>query len=219
MLIVHELAHAFHDGVPFVFPRSRLMELFANMALYAECGGPTGCLGLPIHARRPARDRRPGPAAPDHHAPGSAGHPQIAPRPGPGQTVTLLVTESDGLKAELNHGQAPVARAAIPLLPPGHGQGFCLRSPSRPRRQACPDVRPAHARTSARLPGAGSARRLVRRQPAADTIRGQRKVPRDPPHDGPSGRVFPGAAGVFRAADGCNRHATRSKPGGTGAGP
>jgi hypothetical protein len=35
MLIVHELAHAFHDGVPFLFPRSWLMELFANMALYA----------------------------------------------------------------------------------------------------------------------------------------------------------------------------------------
>jgi hypothetical protein len=34
-LIVHELAHAFHDGVPFVFPRSWLMELFADMALYA----------------------------------------------------------------------------------------------------------------------------------------------------------------------------------------
>jgi hypothetical protein len=33
-LVVHELAHAFHDGVPFVFPRSWLMELFANMALY-----------------------------------------------------------------------------------------------------------------------------------------------------------------------------------------
>jgi hypothetical protein len=35
MLVVHELAHAFHDGVPFVFPRSWLMELFADMALYA----------------------------------------------------------------------------------------------------------------------------------------------------------------------------------------
>ena len=35
LLIVHELAHAFHDGVPFLFPRSWLMELFANMALYA----------------------------------------------------------------------------------------------------------------------------------------------------------------------------------------
>jgi hypothetical protein len=35
MLVVHELAHAFHDGVPFVFPRSWLMELFATMALYA----------------------------------------------------------------------------------------------------------------------------------------------------------------------------------------
>jgi hypothetical protein len=35
MLVVHELAHAFHDGVPFLFPRSWLMELFANMALYA----------------------------------------------------------------------------------------------------------------------------------------------------------------------------------------
>jgi hypothetical protein len=34
MLVVHELAHAFHDGVPFVFPRSWLMELFADMALY-----------------------------------------------------------------------------------------------------------------------------------------------------------------------------------------
>jgi hypothetical protein len=34
MLVVHELAHAFHDGVPFNFPRSWLMELFANMALY-----------------------------------------------------------------------------------------------------------------------------------------------------------------------------------------
>jgi hypothetical protein len=29
-------AHAFHDGVPFVFPRSWLMELFADMALYAS---------------------------------------------------------------------------------------------------------------------------------------------------------------------------------------
>jgi hypothetical protein len=35
ILVVHELAHAFHDGVPFVFPRSWLMELFANMALYS----------------------------------------------------------------------------------------------------------------------------------------------------------------------------------------
>lgn len=35
MLVVHELAHAFHDSVPFVFPRSWLMELFADMALYA----------------------------------------------------------------------------------------------------------------------------------------------------------------------------------------
>jgi hypothetical protein len=35
LLVVHELAHAFHDGVPFVFPRSWLMELFADMALYA----------------------------------------------------------------------------------------------------------------------------------------------------------------------------------------
>jgi hypothetical protein len=35
MLVVHELAHAFHDGLPFVFPRSWLMELFANMALCA----------------------------------------------------------------------------------------------------------------------------------------------------------------------------------------
>jgi hypothetical protein len=35
MLVVHELAHAFHDGVPFVFPRSWLTELFADMALYA----------------------------------------------------------------------------------------------------------------------------------------------------------------------------------------
>jgi hypothetical protein len=34
-LVVHELAHAFHDGVPFGFPRSWLMELFADMALYA----------------------------------------------------------------------------------------------------------------------------------------------------------------------------------------
>jgi hypothetical protein len=34
LLVVHELAHAFHDGVPFVFPRSWLMELFADMALY-----------------------------------------------------------------------------------------------------------------------------------------------------------------------------------------
>jgi hypothetical protein len=35
LLIVHEMAHAFHDGVPFAFPRSWLMELFADMALYA----------------------------------------------------------------------------------------------------------------------------------------------------------------------------------------
>jgi hypothetical protein len=35
LLVVHELAHAFHDGVPFAFPRSWLMELFADMALYA----------------------------------------------------------------------------------------------------------------------------------------------------------------------------------------
>jgi hypothetical protein len=35
MLVVHELAHAFNDGVPFVFPRSWLTELFADMALYA----------------------------------------------------------------------------------------------------------------------------------------------------------------------------------------
>jgi hypothetical protein len=35
LLIVHELGHAFHDGVPFLFPRSWLMELFADMALYA----------------------------------------------------------------------------------------------------------------------------------------------------------------------------------------
>jgi hypothetical protein len=35
MLVVHELAHAFHAGVPFVFPRSWLTELFADMALYA----------------------------------------------------------------------------------------------------------------------------------------------------------------------------------------
>src|ERR1700748_3112433 len=35
MLVVHELAHALHDGVPFAFPRSWLMELFADMALYA----------------------------------------------------------------------------------------------------------------------------------------------------------------------------------------
>jgi hypothetical protein len=34
-LVVHELAHAFHDGVPFAFPRSWLMELFADMALYS----------------------------------------------------------------------------------------------------------------------------------------------------------------------------------------
>lgn len=34
LLVVHELAHAFHDGVPFAFPRSWLMELFADMALY-----------------------------------------------------------------------------------------------------------------------------------------------------------------------------------------
>lgn len=34
LLAVHEMAHAFHDGVPFVFPRSWLMELFADMALY-----------------------------------------------------------------------------------------------------------------------------------------------------------------------------------------
>jgi hypothetical protein len=39
MLVVHELAHAFHDGVPFVFPRSWLMELFADMALYAFVAG------------------------------------------------------------------------------------------------------------------------------------------------------------------------------------
>ncbi len=35
MLVVHELAHAFQDGVPFLFPRAWLSELFANMALYA----------------------------------------------------------------------------------------------------------------------------------------------------------------------------------------
>jgi len=35
LLVVHELAHAFHAGVPFVFPRSWLTELFADMALYA----------------------------------------------------------------------------------------------------------------------------------------------------------------------------------------
>jgi hypothetical protein len=35
LLVIHELAHAFHDGVPFVFPRSWLTELFADMALYA----------------------------------------------------------------------------------------------------------------------------------------------------------------------------------------
>jgi hypothetical protein len=35
MLVVHELGHAFHDGVPSLFPRSWLMELFANMSLYA----------------------------------------------------------------------------------------------------------------------------------------------------------------------------------------
>ncbi len=34
MLVVHELAHAFHDGLPFLFPRSWLMELFADMSLY-----------------------------------------------------------------------------------------------------------------------------------------------------------------------------------------
>jgi hypothetical protein len=34
LLIIHELAHAFHDGVPFAFPRSWLMELFADLALY-----------------------------------------------------------------------------------------------------------------------------------------------------------------------------------------
>jgi hypothetical protein len=35
MLVVDELAHAFQDGVPFLFPRSWLSELFADMALYA----------------------------------------------------------------------------------------------------------------------------------------------------------------------------------------
>ena len=35
LVVIHELAHAFHDGVPFVFPRSWLTELFADMALYA----------------------------------------------------------------------------------------------------------------------------------------------------------------------------------------
>ena len=35
MLVVHELAHAFQDGVPFLFPRAWLSELFANMAVYA----------------------------------------------------------------------------------------------------------------------------------------------------------------------------------------
>jgi hypothetical protein len=39
MIVVHELAHAFHDGVPFAFPRSWLMELFADMALYAYAAG------------------------------------------------------------------------------------------------------------------------------------------------------------------------------------
>jgi hypothetical protein len=34
MLVVHELTHAFHDGVPFAFLRSWLTELFADMALY-----------------------------------------------------------------------------------------------------------------------------------------------------------------------------------------
>jgi hypothetical protein len=35
MLVVHELGHAFHDGVPTLFPRSWLMEIFANLSLYA----------------------------------------------------------------------------------------------------------------------------------------------------------------------------------------
>ena len=35
MLVVHELAHAFHDSVPSGFPRAWLMELFADAALYA----------------------------------------------------------------------------------------------------------------------------------------------------------------------------------------
>jgi hypothetical protein len=48
LLVVHELAHAFHDGVPFQFPRSWLMELFANMALYAfvVASEPDRCVHL-----------------------------------------------------------------------------------------------------------------------------------------------------------------------------
>ena len=50
----------------------------------ACASGPPAVPGTPMHARRPARGRRPGLAAPDHHAPGSARHPQTAPRnPGP----------------------------------------------------------------------------------------------------------------------------------------
>jgi hypothetical protein len=49
MLIVHELAHAFHEGVPFAFPRSWLMELSANMALWAA---------TPTRWRRPSKPAR-----------------------------------------------------------------------------------------------------------------------------------------------------------------
>jgi hypothetical protein len=43
LIVVVGPAHAFHDGVPFVFPRSWLMELFADMALYAfVAAGPPG---------------------------------------------------------------------------------------------------------------------------------------------------------------------------------
>ena len=43
-------------------------------------------LGVPVHARRPAADRRPGLAAPDHPVPGPAADPQAAPGdPGPGR--------------------------------------------------------------------------------------------------------------------------------------
>jgi len=35
LLVVHELAHLFHVQVPFEFPRLWLMELFANLCLYA----------------------------------------------------------------------------------------------------------------------------------------------------------------------------------------
>jgi hypothetical protein len=31
LLVIHELGHAFHDGVPFLFPRSWLMELRLTM--------------------------------------------------------------------------------------------------------------------------------------------------------------------------------------------